>query len=173
MLLGLCEAGYIPGASYTLSIWYKKSELARRIAILFFGMFGGNALSPILASGILQLGGERGIKGWQYLFLIEGLFTISISFTLLLFLPGSPEHPRPMLTPGIIRFTSRERDILRRRIVLDSDVSEDTKLKHISARIVFKTFMKYERWPHYISTFCVFSTWAPLTTYTPSIIMYP
>ncbi|GKT44325.1 putative transporter [Colletotrichum spaethianum] len=34
MMLGLAEAGYIPGACYTLSTWYTKKELAKRIAIL-------------------------------------------------------------------------------------------------------------------------------------------
>lgn len=67
--LGLAEAGYIPGAVYTLSTWYTKRELAKRVAILFFGMFGGNAISPLLASGILKLDGERGLSGWQWLFL--------------------------------------------------------------------------------------------------------
>lgn len=37
--------------------------------------------------------------------------------------------------------------------------------------LVWKTVKHYKRWPHYVSTFCVFSTWSPLTTYTPSIIM--
>ena len=69
LLLGLAEAGYIPGAAYTLSTWYTRRELAKRIAVFFFGMFGGNALSPLLASGILQLEGQRGIRGWQWLFL--------------------------------------------------------------------------------------------------------
>jgi len=71
LMLGFAEAGYIPGAAYTLSTWYKKRELAKRIAVFFFGMFAGNAISPILASGILQLSGKRGIKGWQWLFLSE------------------------------------------------------------------------------------------------------
>lgn len=69
LILGFAEAGYIPGAVYTLSTWYKKRELAKRVAVFFFGMFGGNAISPILASGILQLGGKRGVKGWQWLFM--------------------------------------------------------------------------------------------------------
>jgi MFS family permease len=68
-ILGLCEAGYIPGGIYTLSTWYTKRELAKRVAVFFFGMFGGNAISPLLASGILKLGGHGGLKGWQWLFL--------------------------------------------------------------------------------------------------------
>jgi MFS family permease len=78
LFLGFAEAGYIPGASYTLSCWYTKRELAKRVAILFFGMFGGNALSPILASGILKLAGRGGLNGWQWLFLSKWLPMISI-----------------------------------------------------------------------------------------------
>lgn len=67
--LGLCEAGYIPGGIYTLSMWYTRRELAKRVAVFFFGMFGGNAISPLLASGILKLRGRGGMRGWQWLFL--------------------------------------------------------------------------------------------------------
>lgn len=69
LLLGFAEAGYIPGAVYTLATWYTRGELAKRVAIFFFGMFGGNAVSPLLASGILLLAGRRGIREWQWLFL--------------------------------------------------------------------------------------------------------
>lgn len=73
LILGLSEAGYIPGAVYTLSTWYRRRELSRRVAILFFGMFGGNAISPLLASGILKLDNARGLRGWQWLFMREAL----------------------------------------------------------------------------------------------------
>lgn len=69
IILGFCESGYIPGAIYTLSTWYTKRELAKRVAILFFGMFGANAISPVLASGILKLDHVRGLHGWQWLFI--------------------------------------------------------------------------------------------------------
>lgn len=69
LILGFSEAGYIPGGAYTLSTWYTKRELSKRISVFFFGMFGGNAISPVLASGILKLDGVRGISGWKWLFL--------------------------------------------------------------------------------------------------------
>lgn len=191
LLLGLAEAGYIPGAVYTLSTWYTKPELAKRVAIFFFGMFGGNALSPLLASGILLLDGRRGIKGWQWLFLsmgsnaehkfsaltdiitVEGLFTIFVSFVLLLFLPGSPDIPRPLLSSGLIKFSDHEQHILTRRLEdHDSENRGGAQGLQIPLKIVWRTVSHYRRWPHYVSTFVVFSTWSPLTTYTPSIIMY-
>lgn len=77
LMLGFAEAGYIPGAVYTLSTWYTKRELSKRVSVFFFGMFGGNAISPILASGILKLDNARGIRGWQWLFLRESCIPIA------------------------------------------------------------------------------------------------
>ncbi|KAJ6109630.1 hypothetical protein N7486_001865 [Penicillium sp. IBT 16267x] len=171
LLLGFTEAGYIPGAVYTLSAWYTKRELAKRVAIFFFGMFGGNALSPILASGILILDGRCGIRGWQWLFLIEGLFTIFVSFLLAFFLPGSPYLTRPLLSPGLVKFSDSEKEILQKRLEKENGGSNGAYGVYIPLKVVFRAVSYYRRWPHFISTFVVFSTWSPLTTYTPSIIM--
>ncbi|RYO85986.1 hypothetical protein DL762_004958 [Monosporascus cannonballus] len=172
MFLGLSEAGYVPGAVYTLQAWYVRRELAKRVAVFFFGMFGGNAISPLLASGILKLDGARGIRGWQWLFLLEGAFTMLVSLLMLALLPGSPDAPRPLLTPGIIRFSPDEQRVLQKRLAADdSEKKVCAREERIPLRIVWKTIAHYRRWPHFISTFAVFSTWSPLMTYTPTIIM--
>ncbi|KXH60357.1 inner membrane transporter yfaV [Colletotrichum salicis] len=172
MMLGLAEAGYIPGACYTLSTWYTKKDLAKRIAIFFFGMFSGNALSPILASGILKLGGERGLRGWQWLFLIEGIFTIFVGLSLLFLLPGSPDTPDPLLSPGLVRFKGSEKSIIQRRLEIDDKEKRGgAQGMRIPPKLVLKTVLHRKRWPHFLSSFAVFSTWSPLTTYTPTIFM--
>ncbi|KID87676.1 inner membrane transport protein yfaV [Metarhizium guizhouense ARSEF 977] len=183
LILGLSEAGYIPGAVYTLSTWYRRRELSRRVAILFFGMFGGNAISPLLASGILKLDNARGLRGWQWLFMrealppksktpFEGLFTVCVSFLFLFFLPGSPDEPGPLIGRGIIRISKDEQVLLQNRIE-DDDAEKRPGAQglEIPWKLVWRTVKHYRRWPHYVSTFAVFSTWSPLTTYTPSIIM--
>ncbi|KAK2879507.1 hypothetical protein FQN49_000809 [Arthroderma sp. PD_2] len=171
LLLGFAEAGYIPGAVYTLSAWYTKGEMAKRVAIFFFGMFGGNALSPILASGILILDGRCGIRGWKWLFLVEGLFTIFIAILLALFLPGSPHLTRPLLSPGLVKISDREKEILQRRLEKENGGNKGAYGVYIPFKDIVRTVSYYRRWPHFISTFVVFSTWSPLTTYSPSIIM--
>ena len=170
--LGLAEASYIPSSIYTLSTWYRKRELGTRVAVFFFGMFGGNALSPILASGVLQLDGARGIAGWQWLFLLEGVLTTAVGFLLLLLLPGSPDEPRPLLESGLFAFTEKEFCILRERLEEDdSEKRAGAQGMAISWKLVRQTVLHYKRWPSYLSTFCVFATWSPLTTYTPSIFL--
>ncbi|EXJ92619.1 hypothetical protein A1O3_01171 [Capronia epimyces CBS 606.96] len=168
--LGLAEAGYIPGAAYTLSTWYRKKELGKRVGIMFFGMFGGNALSPILASGILKLDGKRGLSGWKWIFLIEGVLTMSISILLLFLLPGSPDQPRPLLSKGLVRLTPQDQFILIKRIERD-DVYKRGGAQGLAIpwKTVKRTILHYRRWPHFLSTSLVFSTWSPLITYTPSI----
>ncbi|KAK3315814.1 inner membrane transporter yfaV [Apodospora peruviana] len=181
LCLGLAESGYIPGSIFTISTWYTKRERARRVAIFFFGMFGGNAISPLLASGILKLGGTGGLKGWQWLFLIEGLFTFCVAGMFFFLLPGSPDMPKPLIGNGgpLVKFTDDDRHILVERLILDGNPpsakskssSPKSQGMHIPLSVVWKTVKHHRRWPHFVSTFCVFSTWSPLTTYTPSIIM--
>ncbi|KPM45288.1 hypothetical protein AK830_g1295 [Neonectria ditissima] len=140
LVLGFAEAGYIPGAVYTLSTWYTRRELAKRVSVLFF---------------------------------VEGLFTIFISFILLLFLPGSPDLPQPLVGPGLVRFSQTEQQTLQRRLENDDQTGKRPGVQGLAIdwKLVWKTVTHYRRWPHYVSTFAVFSTWSPLTTYTPSIIM--
>ncbi|KAF9873573.1 major facilitator superfamily transporter [Colletotrichum karsti] len=172
LMLGFTEAGYIPASIFTLSTWYTKRELAKRVAVFMFGQFGGNGLSPLLASGILKLDGHGGLKGWQWLFLLEGVATLTVALMFIFLLPGSPDTPKPIGSPGIIRFSKGQQEVLQTRLKV-----EEPAKKHggrgleIPWALVWKTIGHYKRWPHYISTFCVFSTWSPLTTYTPSIIM--
>lgn len=47
----------------------------------------------------------------------------------------------------------------------------DAHNQTISSKEVWKTLANVRKWPHFLATACVFSTWSPLTTYTPSIIM--
>ncbi|QRD91557.1 permease of the major facilitator superfamily [Aspergillus flavus] len=182
-LLGLAEAGYIPASLYTLSIWYEKTELAKRVGIFFFGMFGGNAISPLLGAGILKLDGKHGLKGWQWIFLIEGIFTTTTAIIILLLLPQSPSNPRPyLLKRGVISFSPEDRDILltrtsRREGESESEIESETpsKTHHSSPAYksnIKKALLNYRRWPHFLLAPCVFSTWSPLTTYTPTIMMY-
>lgn len=105
--------------------------------------------------------------------LVEGLLTITVSFILLLLLPGSPDVPRPLAGPGLVRFSASERDLLRRRLEKDDHQGKrpDVQGLAIDWALVRRTVLHYRRWPHYVAAFAVFSTWSPLTTYTPSIIM--
>ncbi|RGP62556.1 hypothetical protein FSPOR_9135 [Fusarium sporotrichioides] len=75
-ILGIFEAGMLPGIAYYLSRWYRRSELAFRLAIyVAMGSFGG-AFGGLLASGILKLDHFGSLTKWRMIFAIEGIGTI-------------------------------------------------------------------------------------------------
>ena len=78
-LLGIFEAGMLPGIAYYLSRWYRRSELAFRLSLYIVmaplaGAFGG-----LLASGILTLPQFGSLHSWRMIFAIEGIITIGLS----------------------------------------------------------------------------------------------
>ncbi|KAF2431738.1 MFS general substrate transporter [Tothia fuscella] len=78
-LLGVFEAGMLPGIAYYMSRWYRRSELTFRLSLYIVmaplaGAFGG-----LLASAILKLPHFGGLKQWRMIFAIEGIITIGLS----------------------------------------------------------------------------------------------
>ncbi|KAF7718844.1 Uncharacterized protein PECH_007156 [Penicillium ucsense] len=93
-LLGMFEAGLLPGIAYYMSRWYRRSELAFRLSLYIVmaplaGAFGG-----LLASGILKLDHFGSLKTWRMLFAIEGLVTIGIALIAFLTMTDRPETAR-------------------------------------------------------------------------------
>ncbi|MDB5979049.1 MAG: major facilitator superfamily 1 [Pseudomonas sp.] len=83
-LLGVLEAGFVPGVIYFFMQWFPAKQRGR-INSLFFG---ASAISGIiggpLAGGIMKyLNGVNGLSGWQWLFLLEGIPSIVLGFVVL------------------------------------------------------------------------------------------
>ncbi|KAF9039615.1 MFS general substrate transporter [Hymenopellis radicata] len=72
--LGVVEAGFAPGIAFYLSSWYKRHELAKRYSIYYTATAVSGAFSGLLAGVITDhLALARGIEGWQWLLIIEGV----------------------------------------------------------------------------------------------------
>ncbi|OAQ99677.1 hypothetical protein LLEC1_05216 [Akanthomyces lecanii] len=90
-LLGVFEAGMMPGIAYYLSRWYRRSELAFRLSLYIVmaplaGAFGG-----LLATAILRLKSFGSLESWRMIFAIEGIITIGLGIIALLVLTDRPE----------------------------------------------------------------------------------
>ncbi|THU92751.1 MFS general substrate transporter [Dendrothele bispora CBS 962.96] len=97
MFIGLPESAFYPGAIYLLSRWYTKKELAFRSCILYGGLLISNAFGALMAAGILNgLEGARGIRGWRWLFYIEGAITMFVGLNAMWLLPDYPQNTRWM-----------------------------------------------------------------------------
>ncbi|RMZ71894.1 MFS transporter [Pyrenophora seminiperda CCB06] len=93
-LLGIFEAGMLPGIAYYLSRWYRRSELAFRLAMYIVmaplaGAFGG-----LLASAILTLDSFGSLHRWRMIFAIEGIITSGVALISFFTLTDRPETAR-------------------------------------------------------------------------------
>jgi MFS family permease len=78
-LLGVFEAGLMPGIAYYLSRWYRRSELTFRLSLYIVMAPMAGAFGGLLASGILTLDHFGGLQGWRMIFAVEGIITIGVS----------------------------------------------------------------------------------------------
>ncbi|KIK67726.1 hypothetical protein GYMLUDRAFT_237937 [Collybiopsis luxurians FD-317 M1] len=109
VLLGIGEAGFYAGVIYYLSFWYKRHELATRISLCLTATYSG-AVGGLLAFGLVRAKTSL-LIGWQFLYLIEAVPTIIMSFVTLFFLPSFP-FAATFLTP-------REKAIAQARVNRD------------------------------------------------------
>jgi MFS family permease len=90
-LLGVAEAGFFPGIILYLTYWFTAEERARWIgwfmaAIPLSSVIGGPVSGWILDGTHLAFG----LKGWQWLFILEGIPSIVVGIVVLIFLRDKP-----------------------------------------------------------------------------------
>ncbi|KAL2193705.1 major facilitator superfamily domain-containing protein [Corynascus similis CBS 632.67] len=92
--LGLAEAGLFPGVNYYLSCWYKRSEFGVRAAIFFSAAAISGSFGGLLAAAIENMDGIRGIPGWAWIFILEGLLTIVVGIASFWMVHDFPDEAR-------------------------------------------------------------------------------
>jgi MFS family permease len=90
-LLGACEAGFFPGMIFYLTYWYPSHERARAVAKFMTATSLAGVVGGPLSSMLLRLDGVKGLAGWQWLFLSEGIPTILLGISVLFLLKNKPE----------------------------------------------------------------------------------
>ncbi|KAM5383789.1 hypothetical protein ACJZ2D_001778 [Fusarium nematophilum] len=93
-LLGIFEAGMLPGIAYYLSRWYRRSELVFRLSLYIVMAPLAGALGGLLASAILTLDHFGSLDRWRMIFAIEGIITIGLSLISFFTLTDRPETAR-------------------------------------------------------------------------------
>ncbi|KAJ7583782.1 major facilitator superfamily domain-containing protein [Mycena floridula] len=90
-LLGMTEAGIVPGIMFYLSLWYPRAEMARRAGYMLATAALGLAWGGILAFGINKMSGLGGVKGWAWIFAIEGIVTCVLAAIGLIWMHDYPD----------------------------------------------------------------------------------
>ncbi|KAK5659061.1 hypothetical protein OQA88_1148 [Cercophora sp. LCS_1] len=81
VLLGVFEGGLFPGVNYYITQWYCRHECGFRMALFFSAATLAGAFGGILARGIAEMSGVGGMSAWQWIFVLEGLLSILVSFS--------------------------------------------------------------------------------------------
>ena len=91
ILVGITEAGFLPGMLLYLTFWFPNIYRARANALFMIAMPITSAVASVLSGYLLSLDGTLGLKGWQWLFLVEGLPSVVLGFVVFYYLDDTPE----------------------------------------------------------------------------------
>jgi MFS family permease len=93
-MLGFSEGGLMPGISYYLSCFYRRSELLLRIGWFINGACLAGAFGGLFAAGLSQIPawGTKAVQihTWRNIFFFEGLLTVAIGLGVIKFFPSTP-----------------------------------------------------------------------------------
>ncbi|KAK5678300.1 hypothetical protein LTS10_009472 [Elasticomyces elasticus] len=112
-VVGILEAGFSPGVLLILSSWYKRNEQSKRFALYIGAAVLSGAFGGIIAGAITgNLEGAHGLRGWKWLFLVEGAATVGWAVISVFILPDFPANTK--------RLTDRERELAISRLEADN-----------------------------------------------------
>ncbi|KAL8999118.1 MAG: hypothetical protein Q9169_002006 [Polycauliona sp. 2 TL-2023] len=76
-VVGIFEAGFAPGVLLIFSSWYKREEQSKRFAVYISAAILSGAFGGLLAGAITKdLEGAHGLRGWRWLFIVEGVASV-------------------------------------------------------------------------------------------------
>ena len=92
VLLGVAEAGFFPGMVLYLTYWIPATERARTGALFMTAAPIAMIVGAPVSEALLALDGLLGLRGWQWLFLIEGFPAVALGVLALWVFTDRPEQ---------------------------------------------------------------------------------
>lgn len=94
-LLGLTEAGVLPGMALYVTFWFPRQYRARAVGgYIIAGAFAAILGGPLSSALMTYCNGVAGLHGWQWMFVIEGAPTIVLGLFTLAWLPNTPAQAK-------------------------------------------------------------------------------
>lgn len=158
-ILGVAEAGFVPGAVLYLTFWFPAARRAHVVALFFIAIPLASALGSPVSGAILQfMDGAQGLRGWQWLFLIEAVPSLVIGLLIFGMLPDGPRDAGWL--------SADERALIDARLAED----EARKALHGQRSRIIDIFSDWRVWALALADFCrgVYSN--ALNFWMPTII---
>ena len=90
-LLGVAEAGFFPGIILYLTYWYPAEYRARFLAAFAIAVPVSTVIGAPISGLLLGLDGMMGLRGWQWLFILEGIPSVLLGIVTWFYLTDRPE----------------------------------------------------------------------------------
>jgi MFS family permease len=90
LLLGAAEAGFFPGVFFFFTLWMPSGYRARVLAVFIAAGVSASVIGSAVSGLLMQLDGLAGLKGWQWMFLIEALPALLLTPVILKVLSDKP-----------------------------------------------------------------------------------
>lgn len=137
-IIGILEAGFAPGILLILSSWYKKNEQSKRFALYISAAVLSGAFGGIVAGAITGgLDGVRGLAGWRWLFIVEGVSTAGWAIISAFILPDFPANTK--------RLSARERELAITRLECDN-VHTSAEMRLTSFQALSQSVRNWRTW---------------------------
>lgn len=115
------EAGLFPGLAAQLCSWYRSDEMAKPIMWMFGWQNCAGIVGSMLAYGISYMNELGGLSGWQWVYLLEGLFTVLFAGVVWFCLP---DYPKSKTSDSWL--SPREQEYLEVRLTSNAPKTSDS-----------------------------------------------
>ena len=153
-LLGAAEAGFFPGIILYLSYWFPSERRARITSFFTMGGAVAGIIGSPLSGWLLTLDGLHGLRGWQVVFIYEGIPAVALGVFAYLYMDDKPQKVKWLST--------REKDIVVNNLQADRQTVDSAD--HSTLRQAFRDPIVYVLAIAYIAVIAGTSTvalWAP------------
>ena len=158
-LLGVAEAGFFPGIILYLTYWFPGPRRAKMVALFMTAIAISNVIGSPVSGAIMQyMDGAYGWRGWQWLFVLEGLPSVLVGVLVFVLLPNGPKSAKWL--------TSQEQDMVIQRIQQDDASKSDLGKKHH----FLDAFKDYRVWALAVVYFCGVVCFYAVNFWMPTII---
>jgi MFS family permease len=90
LLLGATEAGFFPGVILYLTYWFPNKARGQVLGVFYFGAPLSFIVGSPLSGFLMGMRPVLSLQGWQWMFLIEGLFAVAVGVAVFSFLKDGP-----------------------------------------------------------------------------------
>lgn len=166
MIVGIAEAGFLPGVLVYLTYWFPAYFRARANALFMVAMPVTMALGSAASGYIMALDGILDLKGWQWLFLLEGFPSVLLGVVVWFYLDDTPAKAKWLTTSDKQTLQAMMEEDKLELVQPEGGVSHSALQRRSLWREIFTPMVVM----YTLAYFCLTNTLSAVNIWTPQIL---